>query len=63
MTTREYECPVCHDSVEIELTNTAKLRCPSCRELLRLDADAEFIPGSGWRDLSKLVTYRSHWDE
>ena len=63
--TKEYDCPVCHESFAVPLSTSSakKLRCPSCHELLRFETDAEFIPGAGWRDLSKLVTYRSHWDE
>lgn len=58
-----YECPVCEEWVEI-LPTTPKddFLCPWCQQRLRLDADAEFVNGS-WRDLSKLVTFGSHWDD
>lgn len=59
----DYECPVCNEWVEILATTDAgNFRCPWCNERLRLDADGEFVDGS-WKDLSKLVTYCSHWDE
>jgi transcription initiation factor IIE alpha subunit len=58
-----YECPQCNDWIEIGPgKEKGTFNCPSCGEVLRLDADAEFRDGS-WHDLSKLVTAGSHWDE
>lgn len=63
MTNPSYECPVCGEWIEIlSTTNKANMNCPWCNERLRLDVDAEFDNGS-WRDLSKLVTAGSHWDD
>ena len=63
---RDYECPVCDEWISVTLDSenidTNDLKCPWCKTRLRLDADAEFENGS-WRDLSKLVTFGSHWDE
>jgi len=60
---RSYECPVCHEWIEIlPTTNLKDFQCPWCWEHLRMDEEMEFRDGL-WRDLSKLVTKGSHWDE
>jgi transcription initiation factor IIE alpha subunit len=58
----EYECPVCAEWVAILNTTSHKFNCPWCKEPLLLERDAEFENGA-WHDLSRLVTFRSHWDE
>ncbi len=61
--TRNYECPECDEWVEIlPTTRYDNFKCPWCNHALRLDVDGEFDNGS-WRDLSKLVTAGSHWDD
>lgn len=64
--TRDYECPKCDEwiavNIDSENFNTGDFHCPWCNERLRLDADAEFANGS-WKDLSKLVTHGSHFDD
>lgn len=63
---RDYECPKCGEWIAVPLDSegidTDNFNCPWCNEKLRLDADAEFVDGS-WKDLSKLVTKGSHWDD
>ncbi len=59
-----YECPVCHDWIEIlPTTNKANMNCPWCNERLRLDVDYDNPGMSNQRDLSKLVTLGSHFDD
>lgn len=61
---RDYECPKCDEWIEIlPTTTTDDFRCPWCNERLRLDIDYDNPGMSNQRDLSKLVTFRSHWDE
>ncbi len=62
MVNPSYECPKCGEWIEILPTTEKEFKCPWCNEVLRLDADAEFENGM-WRDLSKLVTAGSHWDD
>ncbi len=58
----DYECPACHDWIEVLPTTPEIFNCPWCNEKLRLVADGELVDGI-WRDRSKLVTAGSHWDE
>ncbi len=59
-----YECPVCNEWVEIlPTTTTDDFKCPWCGERLRLDADYDNPGMSTQRDLSKLVSFGSHWDD
>ncbi len=59
-----YVCPKCEDWVEIlPTTKTDDFKCPWCGERLRLDVDYDNPGTETQRDLSKLVTFRSHWDE
>ncbi len=59
-----YECPKCDEWVNIlPTTNQDDMRCPWCNERLRLDVDYDNPGMSNQRDLSKLVTFGSHWDD
>ncbi len=59
-----YECPKCDEWVEIlPTTNQDDMHCPWCNERLRLDVDYDNPGMSNQRDLSKLVTFGSHWDD
>lgn len=61
-----YECPnpECAEWIEIlPTTNKNDFHCPWCNIRLRLDVDYDNPGMSNQRDLSRLVTIRSHWDE
>lgn len=61
---KDYECPVCEEWIEIlPTTTTDDFRCPWCNERLRLDVDVDNYGMSNQKDLSKLVTFGSHWDD
>lgn len=63
-TEMSYECPKCNEWIEIlPTTTTDDFRCPWCNERLRLDVDYDNPGMSNQRDLSKLVTFNSHWDD
>src|SRR5262245_2704822 len=53
---KKYECPKCGEWIECYPENgNDSVTCPDCKSNLELDVDAEFIPGTGWRDRTKLV--------
>ncbi len=61
---RGYECPKCGEWIEIlPTTETDDFKCPWCNQRLRLDVDYDNPRMSNQRDLSKLVTFGSHWDD
>lgn len=59
-----YECPKCDEWIEIlPTTQRDDFKCPWCGQRLRLDVDVDNYGTENQRDLSKLVTAGSHWDE
>lgn len=59
-----YKCPTCGEWIEIlPTTDKDNIVCPWCGERLRLDTDYDNPGMSNQRDLSKLTTKGSHWDE
>lgn len=60
---KDYECPVCEEWIEILPTSDNPFRCPWCNEWLRLDVDVDNYGTENQKDLSRLVTLGSHWDD
>ena len=50
---KEYDCPVCRESIEVPDHETEAVHCNACDHNARVNRDAEFVDGM-WRDLTTL---------